>query len=84
MKRTFQNSRSPRPSPERDISLGDLGPKVSRQRSVLILVLSETFHLSSLGIPNGGVEHFWSVTVFLECTYLTVLRSLLLLLPLFV
>lgn len=55
---TFQNSRSPSPSPQSNISLGDLGSKVSRKRSILILVLSESLHLSSLGIPDGGVEHY--------------------------
>ena len=63
-RRTFQNSRSPGPSPERDISLGDLGSKVGSQRSILILVLSESLHLSSLGIPDGGIEHYRQLLSF--------------------
>jgi hypothetical protein len=55
---TFQNSRSPSSSPQSDISLGDFSSKVGSQRSILILVLSEALHLSSLGVPDGGVEHY--------------------------
>ena len=83
-RRTFQNSGTPGPSPQRDIGLGNLGSEVSRQRSILVLMLSEAFHLSSLGIPDGGVEHYCQ-SLHLQCkklvAYRIVLRSLLLLLP---
>ena len=83
-RRTFQDGGSPGPSPQRDIGLGNLGSEVSRQRSVLVLMLSEAFHLSSLGIPNGGVEHYrQSLRLWYKklVAYRIVLRSLLLLLP---
>jgi hypothetical protein len=54
---TFQNGRSPSTGPQRDISLCHLRSEVGRQWSIFVLVLGEAFHLLSLGITDGGIEH---------------------------